>query len=72
MSFYADIQHFRNDHHPRLTITVFQNKRLHTKFRLTLNTSANERLPKGPQNAGKHISEPTALVLPPLGLSPWL
>ena len=25
-----------NDHHPRLTVTVFQNKRLHTKFRLKL------------------------------------
>ena len=25
-----------NDHHPRLTVTVFQNKRLHTKFHLKL------------------------------------
>ena len=34
MSFYVDIQHFRNDHHPRLT--VFQNKGVYTLFRLTL------------------------------------
>ena len=36
MSFYIYIQHFRNDHHPSLTITVSQNKRLHTKIRLKL------------------------------------
>ena len=28
MSFYVDVQHFKNDHHPRLTIKVFHNKRL--------------------------------------------
>ena len=27
MSFYVDVQHFKNDHHPRLTIKVFHNKR---------------------------------------------
>ena len=27
MPFYVYIQHFRNDHHPRLTITEFQKKR---------------------------------------------
>lgn len=48
-----------NDHHPRLTVTVFQNKRLHTKFRLKL---FYERLLKGPQHAGYRIAFPRVWI----------